>query len=86
MARQHRGGGVGDRYPVDRSIDEAGCGVVQAGIGGAVDLGLGIGGDCQSRRGDRECADREADRVIAVGGERSLGNRIAAGLLAGQRA
>ena len=38
----------------------------QGGVGGAVDLGLGIGGDGQGRRGDGQRAAGEGDRVVAV--------------------
>ena len=59
---------------------------VKLGSARAVDLGLGIGGDGQWRRGDGQRAAGELDRVVAVGGERPLGDRVAAGLLAGRGA
>ena len=56
----------------------------QGGIVVAVDLGLGIGGDGQRCRGDGQRAAGEGDRVVAAGGERPLGDRVIADLLAGQ--
>ena len=86
LARQRRRGGVVDRHPVDCGVDKSSCGVGQGGVGDSVDLGLRIGRHGQSRRGDGERAAGEAHRVIAVGGERALGDCVNPHLLARCRA
>ena len=51
LAGQHRRGRVVDRHAVHGGVDEPGRRVGQGGVGRAVDLGLGIGGDGQAPPG-----------------------------------
>ena len=70
-AGKNAGGGVGELQVAD-AVGK--CGNILA-----VDFGLAIRGDSQGCRGDGEIGTGEADSVVGVGGEGSLGNRIEAG-------
>ena len=57
---------------------EAAGGVGQGRVGRAEDLRLGLRRDGQRGRSDGKRAAGEGDRIVAIGGERALGDGIAA--------